>query len=287
MRTAPLLLCIGCVSVLIVHIHYSSCHSSAPHPVVFLSGVSFQSTSTTSHGPLEELLHSPYPCEQVFLDIGSNIGNHVRFLFESHLFPEAPYPAHIARHFNKHTVKNTCAVGFEANPTHWPYLDQLSKAYNRKGWTTLFLHTAVSDREGFMKFYRQGDEQDREWGFTMHDTPGSKRVSVLVPTVDIAAWMRAYIRPTHTVLVKMDIEGSEYPVMSRLLAGALSILCSSVKVITIEYHPSRAPRAFENRTVYFHDMVNRRLRRSNPTCQTVLVQMDDESYYNDTVALPI
>lgn len=287
MRTTPLLLCIYCVSVLVVYMHYSSCHSSEPHPVVFLSGVSFQSTSTTSHGPLEELLHSPYPCDQVFLDIGSNIGNHVRFLFEPHLFPDAQYPKHIDNHFRKHTVKNTCAVGFEANPAHWPSLDKLSRAYMKKGWTTMFLHTAVSDREGFMKFYRQGDEENRDWGFTMHDAPESKREAVLVPTVDIAAWMRAYIRPTHTVLVKMDIEGSEYPVLSRLLVEALSILCSSVQVITIEYHPSRAPRAFKNRTAYFHDMVNRRLSRSNPTCQTVLLKMDDESYHNDTVALPI
>lgn len=287
MKTSPLLLCVCSLSVLVVHMYYSYFFSVTQPPVALLSRISLQTTSTTSHGPLEELLHSPYPCEQVFLDIGSNVGNHVRFLFEPHLFPEAQYPKHIARHFSKHTIKNTCAVGFEANPAHWPSLDKLSRAYMRKGWTTLFLHTAVSDREGFMKFYRQGDEEHREWGFTMTDTPGSKREAVLVPTVDIAAWMQTYITPAHTVLVKMDIEGSEYPVMSRLLAGALTMMCSSVKVITIEYHPSRAPPAFENRTAYFHDLVNRRLRRSSPTCQTVLVEMDDESYHNDTVALPI
>jgi FkbM family methyltransferase len=241
---------------------------------------------------LEELLGSPYPCDKVFLDIGSNIGNHVRFLFEPHLFPLAEYPKHFARYFrtfSKYATKNTCAVGFEANPSHWDWLDQLSTSYNKKGWSTMFLHKAVSDRDGFVKFYdRRGNSDDRihELGFSIHDTHKSKRGAILVPTVDLAAWMLRYIRPTQTVLMKMDIEGSEYPVLSTILVRAGRILCSSVKAITIEYHPDDAPLDFKNNTVHFHDFVKFMLRQSNPSCATVVVEKDDESYQDDKFTLP-
>jgi hypothetical protein len=81
----------------------------------------------------------------------------------------------------------------------------------------------------------------------------SKRGAVLMPTVDLAAWMLRYIRPTQTVLMKMDIEGSEYSVRSTILVRAGHILYSRVKVITIEYHPDDAPPDFKNDESY-HDV---------------------------------
>jgi len=244
------------------------------------------SVETTPADSLEELLHSPQPCEQVFLDIGSNIGNHVRFLFEPQLFPRADYPKHFARYFSQPATKHTCAVGFEANPSHWRRLDQISSAYTKKGWPTKFLHKAVSDKDGFVKFYRQGDENYNEWGFSIQDTHRSKRTSVLIPTVDLGEWMRRYIRPTQTVLMKMDIEGSEYVVLSNLLLKSGSIVCSSVRVITIEYHPSAAPTLFKSSTAHFHDFVTLLMHHSNQSCNTVVEAKDDEAYVDNNFALP-
>jgi FkbM family methyltransferase len=283
MKTVPFLLLFCFVCVLLLHIYPLILHRNCtPHTTV-LPDVSVETTPADS---LEELLHSPQPCDQVFLDIGSNIGNHVRFLFEPQLFPRADYPKHFARYFSQPTTKHTCAVGFEANPSHWRRLDQLSSAYNKKGWPTKFLHKAVSDKDGFVKFYRQGDENYNEWGFSIQDTHRSKRTAVLIPTVDLAEWMRRYIRPTQTVLMKMDIEGSEYVVLSNLLLKSGSIVCSSVRVITIEYHPSAAPAHFKSSTAHFHDFVSLLMRHSNQSCNTVVEEKDDESYVDNNFALP-
>jgi hypothetical protein len=86
--------------------------------------------------------------------------------------------------------------------------------------------------------------------------------------------------------MKMDIEGSEYPVLSTILVRAGRILCSSVKAITIEYHPDDAPFDFKNNTVHFHDFVKFMLRQSNPSCSTIVVEKDDESYQDDKFTLP-
>ena len=235
---------------------------------------------------LEELLHSPHTCDQVFLDVGSNIGNHVRFLFEPHLFPRAEYPKHFAKYFKKHATQNTCAVGFEANPSHWSWLDQLSSAYNKRGWPTKFLHTAASNRQGFVKFYRKGDGKHNQLGFSMHDMHESKHAAFLIPTIDLSEWILRYIRPTQTVLMKMDIEGSEYAVLSNLLLKSSRTLCSSVKVITIEYHPDNAPTDFKSSTAHFHDFVNLLMRHSNQSCSTIVQEKDDESYAHDKFELP-
>lgn len=283
MKAVPFLLLFCFVCVILLHIYPLILHRNCTPQMTVLPHLSVVTTPADS---LEELLHSPHPCDHVFLDIGSNIGNHVRFLFEPHLFPRADYPKHFARYFMQPATKNTCAVGFEANPSHWSWLDQLSSAYNRKGWPTKFLHKAVSHREGFVKFYRRGDEKDNEIGFSIHDMHQSKRSAVLVPTVDLAEWMRRYIRPTQTVLMKMDIEGSEYAVLSNLMLKSGSILCSSVRVITIEYHPSAAPADFKSSTTHFHDFVNLLMRHSNQSCITVVEEKDDESYFDVKFALP-
>ena len=59
-------------------------------------------------------------CRHVFLDVGSNIGMHVRFLFEPHLYPKA----HVARAFFQEKFgpeasrdnRDYCVFSFEPNP---------------------------------------------------------------------------------------------------------------------------------------------------------------------------
>jgi FkbM family methyltransferase len=282
MQYTPIMVLICGACILSVQVYPLIINRSCRHPPGVLPPVSKRQAAAPT---LEELLQSPHACEQVFLDVGSNIGNHVRFLFEPHLFPRADYPKLFAQNFRK-PLTQTCAVGFEANAAHWGWLDQLAQAYNQKGWPTKFYHKAVSDTTGFVKFYRQGDEINNEWGFSAKDMHPSKRPAVLIPTVDLAEWMHTYLRPTQTVLMKMDIEGSEYAVLSHLLLKAGRILCSSVRLLTIEYHPHAAPDAFKDKTQYFHEFVNLFLQSSNTSCVTVVEEKDDESYWVNDFPLP-
>ena len=122
-------------------------------------------------------------CYHVFLDVGSNIGNHVRFLFESQLYPKAT----IAKRFfddafgtensgdensgdgggnsdnnsrnndNNHNSRNrnVCVFSFEPNPDHITRHKQLQNAYHQKGWKYYPINAGVGHQYGNLTFYRK------------------------------------------------------------------------------------------------------------------------------------
>jgi FkbM family methyltransferase len=57
-----------------------------------------------------------------------------------------------------------------------------------------------------------------------------------VPAVDFSAWLQRTIEPGDDVIVKMDIEGAEYPVLTKLLVDNTIDL---ITVLYIEWHHDR------------------------------------------------
>ena len=88
-------------------------------------------------------------CHHVYLDIGSNIGVQVRKLFEPEKYPRAA----VLRKFDQvfgppaarlaNGAQGLCAFGFEANPSHWPRLKEIEKAYSLRGWRVHFFPSAA------------------------------------------------------------------------------------------------------------------------------------------------
>jgi len=186
--------------------------------------------------------------------------------------------------------QDMCAFGFEPNPKHKSRLEQLQKQYSKIGWRVQFFNEAVAAKEGRAKFLHVNDVNEtinNEWRFAAQDSSKHDGVSAseeMVPTIDFAAWtihnvhMRNIPRamfhndPPPTVVMKMDIEGSEYEVLATMLAkGALC----NISLITIEWHNKRlckGPFCARIRDVVkiLHDI---------PGCQPLRVQsFDDESY---------
>ncbi|WP_405999417.1 FkbM family methyltransferase [Streptomyces sp. NBC_00829] len=72
----------------------------------------------------------------------------------------------------------------------------------------------------------------------MYDQQIDYSAPVAVPATDFSAWIRRTVTPHDHVVVKMDIEGAEYPVLNKLLAdGTLSL----ISVLYIEWHYDRFP----------------------------------------------
>ncbi|WP_432066572.1 FkbM family methyltransferase [Streptomyces sp. C10-9-1] len=61
---------------------------------------------------------------------------------------------------------------------------------------------------------------------------------VAVPAVDFSTWLRRTATPEDHVVVKMDIESAEYPVLRKLLADGTIEL---VSVLYVEWHHDRFP----------------------------------------------
>jgi len=184
-------------------------------------------------------------CRYVYLDVGANIGVHNRFLFES-----AKYPIKdgVAVLFDKLFPQNrnrsdVCAFAFEPNPALQPRLHSLEQAYAELGWRLTILPFAAWLADTDLKFYDQDYHQfgvdgrapdisaDRGSSAVRHNDAVGYH---LVKAIDLSAWVAEHVHkrtvpppkypddPPPAVLMKMDIEGSEFEVLPKMLyTGAL------------------------------------------------------------------
>ena len=108
---------------------------------------------------------------------------------------------------------------------------------------------AVADKEGTIDFWHVNDTYDKrhnEWGYsTRHWNQLGAGFKEVVRAMDLARWINAHVYrrrvpdaireddPPPAVVMKMDIEGSEFSVLPSLLAtGAMC----SISYLTVEYH---------------------------------------------------
>lgn len=72
----------------------------------------------------------------------------------------------------------------------------------------------------------------------MYDQQIDYSAPVPVPATDFSSWLRRTVTADDHVVVKMDIEGAEYPVLSKLLTdGTINL----ISVLYIEWHYDRFP----------------------------------------------
>ena len=210
-------------------------------------------------------MHNRYAdgCRYVFLDVGSNIGNHVRFLYEAEKFPGSSYAKIFNETFPVYRGRpDVCAFGWEANSAHVPWLNRLQQAYKQQGWLAhWFAPVAVADKDGTIEFWHVNDTYDKshnEWGYSMrHRNQLGAGFKEVVRAMDLARWINAHVHrrrvpdaireddPPPAVVMKMDIEGSEFSVLPSLLAtGAMC----SISYLTVEYHCAGSPKKKDSAT---------------------------------------
>lgn len=207
-------------------------------------------------GKQQSLAH----CEQIFLDVGSNIGVHSRFFFEPDKYDgeDHPYKDLFNNNFGPRSyadrISKQCAVAFEPNPAHVERHRNLTAAYIRMGWRykAYFVAAGAPRSEGdSLVFYKQDRGSFNDWGFSLtNQYGGADAPKFVVPIIDLAHFLKTHIsaRPTLSagdptmtksfVVMKMDIEGSEYGTLQHmLLTGTLSY----INVLTIEWHERMCP----------------------------------------------
>jgi hypothetical protein len=235
-------------------------------------------------------------CRNIFLDVGSNRGTHVRKLFEAHKYPGSPYlrlfedgfgPAEMRNQsFNKTGI---CAFGFEANPRWAQRLLQIETAYKAMGWRVKwFSPTAVGNKTGSMTLYLNDNGTKSDWSFSkVNYFKQSVAHSVKVDELDFADFverLHGSALPGYR-LMKMDIESAEYEVLPPFLTKQL--LCKNVlDDISIEWHHNffndtakvQKCRSLEEQV---HSMT-----KCHAGPSTNVMQFDDESYLGDGMPLP-
>lgn len=220
-------------------------------------------------------------CSEFYLDIGSNIGVQVRKLYEPEFYPGAPVLAVFDQYFGPPSTrkanKRLCAVGFEMNPHHTGRLKELQVAYNSCGYQTFFhTETAVAAYDGFIDFWTDSDDLNKEWGAsTVH--MWSHGGAVQVRAVNLGQFIQRHIIPYANIIVtKLDIEGQEVNVLPSLLSSGT--LCR-MDVIMSEYHDGMMNASERIDISIFKGSIEMTLKRS--LCRTRVIEMDDESFARD------
>lgn len=230
-------------------------------------------------------------CRYVYLDVGTNMGMHVRFLYEADNYPKNKFGKEMFDRFfmkNRHR-SDICAFGFEPNAAHVPRLDKLTTYLKKKGMNATFFNGAVSNVTSTATFY--GDEADLNSGVGFSGiTRAGQNAKFTVNTIDLSAFILDKVvkrkippalfpnDPPPTILMKMDIEGYEYFVLPMMLAT--KALCE-LDVMTIEYHEKR--KRFKTVPRGSDDKIKKQLKSAQKNgCKVKIFVFDDEKYPLDT-----
>jgi FkbM family methyltransferase len=124
-------------------------------------------------------------------------------------------------------------VAFEANPAYAAHFERA-----RETWPVELVQAAVWVQDGTIRFYL-GEEGPESSVLFEKTTGGFRQDNALdVPSVDFSAWMSREVGPADEVVLKMDIEGAEFPVLEKMLADGTT---RRVELLLIEWHADRLP----------------------------------------------
>ena len=259
-------------------------------------------------------------CYHIYLDVGSNIGNQIRKLFEPEKYPNAPLLAKFDQYFGP--IENrrisspeggsmVCAVGFEPNPVHALHLKELEKVYKTCGWNVkMMTSTGISNRNGITKFYHIGiggglnlgggilppnlssvKNKSQSNEITSENRVTLLRLSEFLTNIVSKRQIPMYdTKDPPKVVVKMDIEGSEIDVIPDVvLNGGLSL----IDLLMVEWH-ARYERLNSRREA--HDQIRQVLKSLSTYGEGLnhddtksnfrYLDLDDETYQTDKLDFP-
>jgi len=235
--------------------------------------------------------------------VGSNIGVQVRKLYEPHYYRHAP----VLKIFNEvfglpeqrtrpASESGLCAFGFEASPVHVERLTGLQSLYSEKGWRAkFFVPRAVSDTNDKTITLNLNAKHNLGASAVWENNGSRGRgTSVEVKTLDLPSWIETVVphrswkaesfpKAKPYVLMKMDIEGSEYIVLPKLLEKGL--LCKGIiDMIFIEWHPQYVENGKE-KTIELQKSIAEE-GRCGPSGSATISDIDDETFNKDGRPLP-
>lgn len=236
--------------------------------------------------------------------------------------------------FTRSSCAGLCAIGFEPGPSHTERLDELTHKYQAAGAGVVVIRAALSDATTELHFEVSAEadasedaSEDRGASEAHPHTAGhaatvakntgagsAERTVVAVPALDFSALVRHVHRqlakaarvltdPPPRIFVKMDVEGSEYNVLSRLMRMET---LHHIDRIAIEWHHLKAddgsgeckfydcppkPVAALNSAIRQSILASYGLQAAQQAARqgfrlTAIVDLDDETYSDDGMPWP-
>lgn len=239
-----------------------------------------------------DLGYSLKNCKGLYIDVGSNIGNQIRKLYEPEKYPGAPAIQLYSQAFRNISPKDICSIGFEANPVHDVWLAKLENNMRCQDWKVkIFSSTAVMHEEGPVKIFRDKDSPDifHEYAASVVNYQGHTDASV-VKGIDLASFMRSVLAEMDIVpgaqkipiVMKLDAEGVEFQVMPRLINTG--VFCS-LSHVYMEWHPQMMPNFTTLSPTEAIQTVYNFLQLDS--CNVTVFHQDDETYVDAKPSLNV
>ncbi|EXU97251.1 methyltransferase FkbM domain protein [Metarhizium robertsii] len=154
----------------------------------------------------------------IFVDLGANIGDSLdAFLRKEDAKFQYEFPRPDWARYEEADI-----YLFEGNPTFNPALVEAKQRHRSRGVNVnIFPSTVVDVRDGTRMFYLDtiNDEHDY-WGSSIYanhpDAVDSGSNGTELTAINISRWLLMNTLPHDFVVVKMDIEGSEYDVIPHM-----------------------------------------------------------------------
>jgi FkbM family methyltransferase len=185
--------------------------------------------------------------KNVFIDLGSNKGDSIYNFFGlleksqgSNLNGQSLFDNEIEDSF---ILKTWDVYAFEANEFFNEQLNDMKKTIESLGHTVyLYDKTAACTFNGFIDFYLDIKNKYFDYGGSSlkknhRDVVRSGFKKSKVRCVDIAEIISKY-QPSDIVIVKMDVEGSEYDLLQDFIVKNVSKL---IDLMVVEYHDFVSP----------------------------------------------
>lgn len=151
----------------------------------------------------------PEAPRHVFIDGGAHKGESIRNFKRTRMFRNHRWDI----------------VAFECNPDLAAHLSATTdaKVHNHAMWTN----------SGTLEFFLT---QETTCGSIFREAGMERNLEkrrVEVPSIDFAAWLRENTQPADFVILKLDVEGAEYPILDHLLKDDV---IRRIDILFIEFH---------------------------------------------------
>ena len=262
-------------------------------------------------------------CYHIYIDVGSNIGNSIRKVFEPEKYPDALLLPIFDKYFGtiedrrskplKYSGNMVCAVGFEPNPFHTFHLKKLETAYQKCGWNIkMMTRTGISHNKGESRYYQE-KYQDKDFNLSggilspnLSISKNKNQSNVItkenkISLVQLSDFLQNVVSkrklPMYNsasppkLVIKMDIEGSEVGVIPDLIFnGGLKY----VNLLMVEWH-ARYERILTRRNAHSQlreilmslSIFDENMEDTGENYSFRYTDLDDETYQHDNFDLPV
>lgn len=226
-------------------------------------------------------------CQKIYLDCGSNQGGQLQKLYDGEK-SSSPWAQKFEAYFGSDVSKRqkeVCAFAWEPDRLHVVSHAKLRESWAARGIRAVSFAAALDDNNDVAKFYSVRNDEHKNFGSTLVESAvgrfGLENVTAYeVRKFNLRSFLKHKIPWNATVLMKLDIEGTEHTLYPQLYFDGL--LCK-ITFVGMEVHwsylrdkASLLTRSRRRGGISFSKQA--RLLKSvfGPSCKVVVTSFDDE-----------